>query len=220
MKEPIDWRNHLIELLVVIIGISIAFALNNWSEGNKEKQSERDHLQSLITDLETDIATLQSHVDSMNAIRNKTMQLFGILYSPGDPKTRLEHAHITAFYSVTYFKPKSSTYNAILASGNFELIRDYGLRSAISELYNVHYEELADMDRFVRNLVDTNIYPFMLKHIEFSRTGLSDHSPLMTTEFTNLSGSFVNIMERRKQVYEEIRQRSEELRTRIEAYLG
>lgn len=48
----INWKNHFIELLVVIIGISIAFSLNNWKESSKDKKPEKRYLQNLLSGLE------------------------------------------------------------------------------------------------------------------------------------------------------------------------
>jgi len=36
-KLKIDWNSKLIDLLIVIIGITIAFQLNNLNESNKSK---------------------------------------------------------------------------------------------------------------------------------------------------------------------------------------
>ena len=46
--------NHLIELVVVVIGISIAFALNRWYENTKSEELEQKYMESLFDDLEKD----------------------------------------------------------------------------------------------------------------------------------------------------------------------
>ena len=45
-KLDIDWKSKLIDLLIVITGITIAFQLNNLNESNKSKTQERDYLKS------------------------------------------------------------------------------------------------------------------------------------------------------------------------------
>ena len=45
-KLKIDWKSKLIDLLIVIIGITIAFQLNNLNESNKSKAKEKDYLKS------------------------------------------------------------------------------------------------------------------------------------------------------------------------------
>ena len=34
-KNEVDWKNYSIELIVVFIGITLAFMLNNWREDAK-----------------------------------------------------------------------------------------------------------------------------------------------------------------------------------------
>ena len=45
-RKKFDWKNHIIELLVVFIGITLAFMLNNWRENEKNNQIENQYLES------------------------------------------------------------------------------------------------------------------------------------------------------------------------------
>ena len=52
MKKTIDllrskWREYLIEIAVIIIGIMLAIALNNWNEYRKDRQKEKQFLQQI-----------------------------------------------------------------------------------------------------------------------------------------------------------------------------
>ena len=46
----IDWKSKFIDLLIVIIGITIAFQLNNLNESNKSKIKEIDYLRSFYNE--------------------------------------------------------------------------------------------------------------------------------------------------------------------------
>lgn len=43
-KLKIDWKSKLIDLLIVIVGITIAFQLNTLNESKKSKTQEKDYL--------------------------------------------------------------------------------------------------------------------------------------------------------------------------------
>ncbi|MEO1259785.1 MAG: hypothetical protein AAFZ15_13415 [Bacteroidota bacterium] len=45
--KKIDWTNHIIEFITVVIGIGLAFALNNWNENKKEIKQADLFLQSI-----------------------------------------------------------------------------------------------------------------------------------------------------------------------------
>lgn len=44
MKQKIDWLNHGLEFAFVLVGILIAFQLNNWSIKNDEKDLVNLHM--------------------------------------------------------------------------------------------------------------------------------------------------------------------------------
>ena len=46
MNLNIDWRSKIIDLLIVIVGISIAFKLNTWNETIKMELEEQDYIES------------------------------------------------------------------------------------------------------------------------------------------------------------------------------
>jgi hypothetical protein len=60
MKYKIDWKNHLIELFVVFVGIKLAFMTEGWRENYKNLRLEKKYLESFRADLEADVNTLDS----------------------------------------------------------------------------------------------------------------------------------------------------------------
>lgn len=56
----IQWADKLIDLLVVIVGITIAFSLNNWNNNRRDNKLKTTYLSSLHNDLKKDSANLAS----------------------------------------------------------------------------------------------------------------------------------------------------------------
>ena len=54
-----DWYKYLIEILVVVVGILIAIALNNWNENNKLRMLEKASLIEISNALESDSTQLK-----------------------------------------------------------------------------------------------------------------------------------------------------------------
>lgn len=75
MKQ-INWWQYIVELIVVIIGISIAFSLENWREHQKEHQITKEYLESLKVDLMLDSLSFKQLIGRIN---NTKPQYFGFI---------------------------------------------------------------------------------------------------------------------------------------------
>ncbi len=75
-KNKRSWTYYFLELLVVFIGVTAGFLLNNWRDDNAELRLEKKYLESFYADVETDAIDLDSLI-----IRNQTKAdtLIGIL---------------------------------------------------------------------------------------------------------------------------------------------
>ena len=221
-NRRIHWRNHFIELVVVVIGISIAFWLNNWNEAKKDHKTEKNYLNSLVIDLEKDIIEMERVIDSTNVLIRSTGELFGILYQKGDPLSKIKRHHITNTYTVPYFNAKNGTYLSLVNSGALDIIRGFDLRSSITQLYHIQYKEIERADGFIKNLSNGLVYPYMLKNIQFSlrADGITDARPLKTNEAINFLGSYFNFLKKRVSVYEKVKADCENLKSKIENQLN
>ena len=53
------WPAYLIEIFVIILGISITLALEEWRDNSKELQLEKVYQKNLLADIESDLQSLQ-----------------------------------------------------------------------------------------------------------------------------------------------------------------
>ena len=220
-KNKINWRLHFIELLVVIIGISIAFTLEGWSSDRKQKTLQTNYLNSLKADLEKDKEDLQTIIDSTNVILKNVGEVFQFIYSKS-PVDAYKRHHITSSYLATYFYPQNGTYVSLINSGDINVIEDFDLKASLSDLYNVQYREVGRIDNVIRNLVDNMLQPFVINEIKFSMTrdGIDDDTPLKQNKTTNMLGSFFNLLSARQRTYEQMIAVCDELIAGIDESLG
>lgn len=220
-KTKIQWRTHFIELLVVIIGISIAFALEGWSETSKNRQLEVNYLESLKTDLLQDRADMQGVLDSSDVILRNIEETFEFLFTNRDITVFKRH-HVTSSYTAPYFYPKNGTYISLVNSGNLNLIKDFEIKSALANLYDVQYEEVGRVDGVIKNLVDNMIYPYVIENVRFSamRDGVDEVSALKTNKAINLLGSYRNFLVTRKSRYQSVSDQRAALIEKINKQLG
>ncbi|MBO3697487.1 DUF6090 family protein [Roseivirga sp. E12] len=215
-KQKISWGLHLIELVVVIIGISIAFALEGWSESNKRKDLEQNYLSSIQVDIDKDIDDLKKIVDSTKVILQHVSEVFQYTLQRA-PLESFKRHHVTSSYLASYFYPQNGTYLSLMNSGDINVIKDFELKAALSDLYNVKYKELERMDQVIKNLADNRIQPYMIDNIRFSfdRDGIEDFKPLASNRAFNLLGSFFNLLGDRQTAYAAMIEKCESIKTMI-----
>lgn len=59
------WPEYLLEILVLIIGIYGAFALERWNDERVSRSQEQLYIERLISENEQDIVTLSNQVSSL-----------------------------------------------------------------------------------------------------------------------------------------------------------
>ncbi|MDA0194801.1 MAG: DUF6090 family protein [Bacteroidetes bacterium] len=75
----LKWPEYLLEIMVITIGILLAFGLNNWNENRKQSKNDIDFLISLKAELSTDTAALsvrKSRLMRINDETSRTLNLF------------------------------------------------------------------------------------------------------------------------------------------------
>ncbi|WP_242202066.1 DUF6090 family protein [Aestuariivivens insulae] len=79
------------EIILVVIGILIALAVNNWNQENKEKDLEQDLLVRIHRDLVLDTINFKGLITPNNKLREDLKDLLVNLYNGVDS---MEEAHL------------------------------------------------------------------------------------------------------------------------------
>ena len=82
LKE--NWIRHGFETLVVVVGVLIAFTLNNWNESRRNDEEARQLIRALSSDLALDTTLLHNWID----ISEKELEKVKVWYDR-DPDIKL-----------------------------------------------------------------------------------------------------------------------------------
>jgi hypothetical protein len=162
----IDWKNHFIELLIVIIGISVAFWLNNLATINNEKKLEQIFIADLKADLLRDSTTLANNVRFNE--RKVEILLNGIQLMISDTEHKYSDSLVNilgAIGNYDFFVSESFTLVSLLQSGDIKLISSDKLKKELLRLLKIY--EL--IDRNQNNLLqalDNNYFPMILSKMD------------------------------------------------------
>jgi hypothetical protein len=142
------------ELTVVVAGILIALAIQSWVDGRDDRAREQEYLRQLRADLrETERLVMRD--DSIHRIRDRAgVELLHAFFTPERPP---RDSVLVWAIDATWYEPRRpvlGTADALVATGDLALLRDHGLRAAITsyiaESRTVTAEQLASEEVWLR----------------------------------------------------------------------
>ncbi|WOD44219.1 DUF6090 family protein [Hwangdonia lutea] len=134
------------EILIVIVGISIAFSINKYAEIQKNNALKKQYLENIKSDIEIDKQHLQNNYDAIETKITTLNEVIPLLNTDTSVSGK-SIFKIFKVFSLTEFYPKDITYQTMINSGDFKLIDDFGLKTAIEEHYSNYKSILKDYER-------------------------------------------------------------------------
>tara|TARA_B100001245_G_C22822603_1_gene395847 strand:- start:317 stop:976 length:660 start_codon:yes stop_codon:yes gene_type:complete len=198
--KKINWPDHLTNLLVVILGITIAFYLESWKDINKSQKLEQQYLKSLAVDLKND----RSYLDTLLIINKSIEHSLDVLTGATIGKPYHEDSLVTHLLSTQFippFKPQKVTYESLKATGSLEVISDFELRNIIVELYEQYYRGSQEFDQAVSDHTQNYIQPYFIKNLTYISPGKIKTGFLKENEVRNMFFAEKNIFQLRSNFY-------------------
>ena len=124
------------EIILVVLGILIALAINTWNENRKQVNVEQEFIEGIKSDLEQDksyiltIIALAEEKDSLYNLMGN--DLIGLYESD---RARLDELLQAYFYTQRTFYPISGSFQAAIASNQISQFRNKSFSAAVTKLY-------------------------------------------------------------------------------------
>lgn len=139
-----NWSIVLIELLVVVVGLMMAFQIDRWRETVAEKRLEDVYIQRLIEDIESDLPNLERAIQLANMRKDYVELLMAVAED-----TALAAEQPTSFLvaidqaSYTYTPPlRKATFDDLNSTGNMRLLRDQVMKTKLHDYYRYDDSQL------------------------------------------------------------------------------
>lgn len=165
-KFNIDWKSKIIDLLIVVVGISIAFKLNTWNASKKTELEAKNYIESFYEENVVNASSLVSALKYSELNKRNIDTLKQILLSKNYKDKRVK-VLISSMMGMVDYNPSTITMENIMASGEFELIKDIELRKQIISTYYT-YEGTSKLEELLINYINTYLTPFFFNNIRFS----------------------------------------------------
>ena len=133
-----DWFSVAAEILVVIVGLMLAFQIDRWWEQRGENVQEREYVARLIADVQSDIPVINSAIELASLRKEMADLLMDVAENPSaatkDPVLFIVAVQQAAF---TYSPILAAyTFEDLRSTGNMRLLRDPTIRAALYGYYN------------------------------------------------------------------------------------
>ncbi len=184
--KKVNWLDHLISLVVVILGISIAFYLEGARADNESIAQEKQYLQSIMKDIETDIASLDTLVAYNHVMSAALVTLSEASVGMTIPSDSALTSNVMMIQYNPPFVEQRITYESLKASGKIDLIDDFDLRNDIIQLYEQYYRGSNTYDNAISEHVRDFVKPFYVSKIQFKSPSHIDSDFLQLQEFRNI----------------------------------
>ncbi|WP_242130602.1 DUF6090 family protein [Aestuariivivens marinum] len=163
MKKQL--RYALGEILIVIIGISIAFSLNKCADTKKNENLKSLYIKSLKDDIKVDKKNLEQNLKEINTKIETLKEIIPLINTDSPEKIKLRQ-ELFGTFNITEFYPNDITYQTMINSGDFKLINEFELKAAIEKHYASYKSILKDYSR-QENIHKEFLSNYMVNHANY-----------------------------------------------------
>jgi hypothetical protein len=162
-----DWLAVFVEILVVIVGLMLAFQLDRWWEARGDRALEAEYIERLIADIEIDIEALEFSVELQTVRRNMADLLIAVAADPQEAEIRpVEFLGAILQSSFLYTPiPTAHTFEDMRATGNMGLLQNADIKNLLFDYHGYHANQ---------RMFDAIWFEKELHHLKLA-SGISSH---------------------------------------------
>jgi hypothetical protein len=197
-----EWGKLFFELVVVFLGVTAGFVLNNWRMQQEENQLEQKYLSSFLQDVGYDIPELENAIktDSLWLVKAKPL-----LTSIINKNIKIDSAQImiNLIVKISKIDAHSSTYEEISNSGNLNIISDFELKSQIVDYY-LALGGVGFIDDYFHKYFSDFVMPFILTEYSVLTGEFNNETVINTVRFSNVVAGYYSLVQQRLAAYEKL----------------
>jgi type II secretory pathway pseudopilin PulG len=218
-----SWKSAIGELLLIVVGVTIALAASSWYEDRQERRKEKQVLEQLRQALEVDLQEFRSRHQTQNRVYHELIALTEHMTGtePYDPEVAPYFTSVLTWVGV---RSNTAPYQALKSTG-LDLISSDLLRLKLIYYYENQVTRLHDTYINNRAFATERAAPYFysnFRNIASSTYVPDDYEKLRSDKFFwNLCMTKINRLQRRiLPSYEQTIEMNLELLAYIEAELG
>jgi hypothetical protein len=204
------WKRLCLELIVVFLGVTSGFLLNNWRIQKQDKQTEQKYISRFLQDINYNIAELESAIKSDSIWITQTNPLL-LSLKHGSIKADSAKVAIEQIINISKIEVHSGTYEDIINSGNLNIISDFNLKTLIVD-YNIVLQKTVSFEDFIYKYFNDLVLPFVFSEYSILSQEFKNPGIINSVRFSNVITLYYFFIQKRKDVYDELLIKSYSLR--------
>lgn len=209
--KSINWSDHILNFVAVILGVSLAFYVSKRSEQNKEEEEVNQIVTSLIEELADDRENFTDYQIPFQ--KEQSGIISDVLNQLMTGELDSLNKKVEAAINVNNYQPNDLTFKSITASGKLDLIKDFEIRKTISNYYEVLAVECSHRNKAQTDFFMDKLIPWII-----SNTSLVDSNSQVLVnnrEFINLLIFYKGFIDNKLRHYEVLVRESEALENKL-----
>lgn len=191
MKKKIDWLNHTLEFVVVVIGILLAFQLNKCSSDRKEASTIQTHIEQIKEETKFNLGSIDVSIELAELNRRKLDTIFQMIFTTKDfseiNRLSIDLLNIGGVYF------KKNAYSTIVQSGDIRFIKDLEKKQEIVGLYE-YYKWVENIESLSLNDFNKDFYPYVKKHFDIVGGTVQSAEVYTGKEFKNILAAYSHLL--------------------------
>ena len=175
-RQPVDWNRLVVEGLVIVVSILLAFAIDAWWDQQREVRDANDQVARVVSELRANVAILQAQDQSLEYTTRAAREFLSIMGPDVGPVSIQDIGSMMfRIYGVATLSLSNSATQNFLSSGQLTASRWIEVRLSLAELLS-KVQQAENSSSELRQM-----RPAMLGHMQAIVSGLDvvKEHPLM-----------------------------------------
>ena len=182
MKNKINWASYGLEFLTVLVGILIAFQLNEYSTSKRQQNTLEEHFRYIKEETDFNKRAVERGKAATEEVLTVVDSVLKLIEAKGDINTINQMAFRILKFDGVYFK--RNAYVTLIESGDIRFLKDFELKSATINLYEF-YKWTGAIEQIGYDTMSERYYPYLYDHFDLLNGVLQKEQIYYDQEFIN-----------------------------------
>ncbi|MGH1387810.1 hypothetical protein [Kordia sp.] len=187
------------EIILVIVGILIALAINEHSNNEKKLELRNSYIIQLYDEADRNLKKLTLLDDEAATILKELDSVFKMLLNKDYDNPKLSSKSFFLIISKKFY-PEMITYENLKFSGDLKLFNDLNLRNAISESYET-FNPIEKLEASEQQTIEAYYENFLMPKVKFRDMGISSDTYGEDIYFENMVLTRITTIAQNREAY-------------------